>query len=120
QLVATFYWEKAQRDQTLTPADRLMYIEAGIRATDTAIAQQPDYIEALTYKNILLRMKGNLETDPARREQLFAEANTLRNRAMELSKARRATPASSDPSAPPPPPPPPPPPTSEYYQVDGQ
>jgi TonB family protein len=116
QMVATWYWEKAQRDKTLTPADKLMYIESGIRATDRAIAQRPDYIEALTYKNILLRMKGNLETDPARREQLYNEASMLRNRAIELNKARTAAQRPADGSAPPPPPPPPP----QYYEVDGQ
>lgn len=117
QLVATWYWEKAQKDKTLTPADKLMYIESGISATDRAIALRPDYVEALTYKNILLRMKGNLETDPARREQLFSEASLLRNRALELSKARPVGRQSTDPNAPPPPPPPPPP---QNYEVDGQ
>ncbi|HEY0873854.1 MAG TPA: TonB family protein [Vicinamibacterales bacterium] len=115
QLVATWYWEKAQKDATLSPADKLMYIESGIRATDRALAQRPDYIEALTYKNILLRMKGNLQTDPASREQLFNEANALRNRAIELNKARTSVQRPAG-SVPPPPPPPPP----GYYEVDGQ
>jgi TonB family protein len=120
QLVATYYWEKAQKDHGLTPADKLMYLEKGIHATDSALAQDPDYIEALTYKNILLRMKGNLQTDTAQRQQLFAEADGLRNRAIELSKERRGsgTPPAVPPGAPPPPPPPPPP--SQHYQVDGQ
>ena len=120
QLVATYYWEKAQKDQRLTPADKLHYIESGISATDRAIALNADYIEALTYKNILLRMKGNMETNLAARQQLFAEADTLRNRAMELSKARgaMARPSSLGAGAPPPPPPPPPNPAT-HRQVDG-
>jgi TonB family protein len=122
QLVATYYWEKAQKDQRLTPADKLHYIESGISATDRAIALNADYIEALTYKNILLRMKGNMETNLAARQQLFAEADTLRNRAMELSKARvggaMARPSSLGAGAPPPPPPPPPDPAT-HRQVDG-
>ena len=119
-LVATWYWEKAQKDPSLTPADKLMYIDSGIRAEDNAIAQQADYVDALVYKNILLRMKGNLETDATRRQELFAEADALRNRAMELSKQRTIPRDGSVPSAPPPPPPPPPPLPSEDYQVDGQ
>ena len=121
QLVATYYWEKAQKDASLTPLDKLFYIDAGIAATDRALAQRPDYVEALTYKNILLRMKGNLETDAVRRQQLFAEADTLRGRAMELARRRstHGSSATADPSAPRPPPPPPPPPP-EYYEVDGQ
>ena len=118
QLVATYYWEKAQKDHSITPTDKLMYIDAGIRATDLALAQDADYVEALTYKNILLRMKGNLDTDAARRKELFAEADVLRARAMELVKGRPPARTSTDPNAPPPPPPPPPPPG--YYEVDGQ
>jgi TonB family protein len=121
QLVAVYYWEKAQRDTSLTPADKLMYLDAGIRATDRAIAQRPDYVEALTYKNILLRIKANLETDATRRQALITEADALRSRAIELSKQRTAANVSSDPSAPPPPPPPPPPPLpGDYYEIDGQ
>lgn len=117
QLVATWYWEKAQKDTSLSPADKLMYIESGIQATDRALAQRPDYIEALTYKNILLRMKGNLETDAARRQQLYSEADTLRNRAIQLQRERAGTQRPAGGAAPPPPPPPPPP---QYYEVDGQ
>jgi TonB family protein len=118
QLLASYYHEKAQKDVSLPPSDKLMYIESGIRATDSALAQRADYVEALTYKNILLRMKANLETDAARRQQLIDEANLLRGRAMELAKQRPAGRTGSDPSAPPPPPPPPPPP--QDYQIDGQ
>ena len=75
-----------------------------------------------TYKNILLRMKANMEADPAIRQALVAEADALRNRAMELAEepARRGradmafVPA---PGQPPPPPPPPPPPVE---LIDGQ
>jgi TonB family protein len=119
QLVATYYWEKAQKDVSLTPADKLMYLESGIRATDLALAHRPDYVEALTYKNIMLRMKAGMETDAARRQQLLNEANTLRARAMALATQRSASGVPLDPSAPPPPPPPPPPPAGSY-DVDGQ
>ena len=130
QMVATYYWEKAQKDHRLTPAEKLHYIESGISATDRAIAQNPDYIEALTYKNILLRMKGNMQTNAAARQQFYDEANTLRNRAMELSKARAASgqqPSAAGPIAEaarrsagtPPPPPPPPAPPSPPQPVDG-
>ena len=90
QLVAVYYWEKAQKDHTLTPVKRKDYIMKGIDATDRALKLNPDYIEALTYKNILLRMQGNLETDMGKRTQLYKEADELRNRAMELSKKKTA------------------------------
>jgi len=88
QLVATFYWEKAQKDFKLTAAQRKEYIQKGIDYEDKALALNPDYAEALTYKNILLRMKGNEETDMAKRAALYKEADVLRNRAMELNKKK--------------------------------
>lgn len=90
QLVATYYWEKAQKDYTLSNAQKKDYIMKGIEAADRALALNPEYIEALTYKNILLRMQGNLETDMAKRTALYKEADELRNKAMELSKRKTA------------------------------
>ena len=90
QLVATYYWEKAQKDHTLTPAKKKEYIQNGIEATDRALALNPDYIEALTYKNILLRMQGNLETDMGKRKALYDQADQLRNKAMDLGKKKTA------------------------------
>lgn len=90
QLVATYYWEKAQKDHTLAPAKKKEFITKGLEATDRALQLNPDYIEALTYKNILLRMAGNLETDMAKRKALYDQADQLRNRAMDLGKKKTA------------------------------
>jgi tetratricopeptide (TPR) repeat protein len=90
QLVATYYWEKAQKDFTLSNTEKKNYIMKGIEAADKALALNPDYIEALTYKNILLRMQGNLETDMAKRTALYKEADQLRDRAIELTKRKTA------------------------------
>ena len=109
QMVATFYWEKAFKDRRLLPAEQLQYIDSGIAATDRALAVKPDYLEALTFKNILLRLKANHETDPFLKQQLIAEADLLRNRALELNKGRTAISPSGAgvPLGAPPPPPPP-------------
>jgi len=112
QLTATFYWEKAFKDQRLQPADKYKYVLSGIEATDRALALKSDYVEALTYKNLLLRMRANLEADPVLKQQLIAEADALRNRAIELNKERtaiRSDNAGVALAAPPPPPPAPPP-----------
>jgi TonB family protein len=114
QITATYYWEKAFKDHRLLPAERYKYVMDGIAATDRALALNPDYADALVYKNLLLRIRANLETDPVLKQQLIAEADTLRNRAIELNKQRTAI-NSADrgvtlaaPQPPPPPPPPPP------------
>ena len=88
QRVAVFYWEKAFRDHRLTREQKLEYILAGLAATDRALAIRPDHIDALTYKNILLRMQANEEPEQA--DRLIAEADLLRNRAIELGRQRRS------------------------------
>jgi tetratricopeptide (TPR) repeat protein len=88
QLVATYYWEKASKDHRLSVPQQKEYIMKGIEATDKALALNADYSEALTYKNILLRMQGNLEPDLKKRQQLYDEADKLRNRAMDLNKKK--------------------------------
>jgi TonB family protein len=110
QLVATYYWEKVFKDRQLLPADAHRHLTNGIAATDRALAVKPDYPDALLYKSLLLRMKANLESDPFSKQQLIAEADTLRNRAVELNKGRTAVNGSGagvPVGAPPPPPPPP-------------
>jgi tetratricopeptide (TPR) repeat protein len=88
QLVATYYWEKSFKDHRLAAAQKKDFILRGLEATDKAISLNPDYAEALTYKNILLRMQANLETDRAKQDQLIKEADTIRSKAMELNKKR--------------------------------
>jgi tetratricopeptide (TPR) repeat protein len=90
QLVATYYWEKAFKDKRLTPAETKDYILKGIEATDKALALNPNYAEALTYKNILLRMQANQETDRVKQAALIKQADELRSKAMELSKKKTA------------------------------
>jgi TonB family protein len=112
QIVAVFYWEKAFKEQqTLSPADRLRYVDKGLAASDRALSARPDYSDALVYKNILLRMKATMESDPAARQALLAEADALRNRAMQLkmTTGQDAMVFVPAPGQPPPPPPPPPP-----------
>ena len=107
QMTATYYWEKAYKDHRLLPAEQYKYVMSGIAATDRALALKPDFVDALTYKNLLLRMRANLETDPVLKQQLVAEADTLRNRAIELNKQRMAINSANTGVALPPPPPPP-------------
>ena len=114
QRTAVFYWEKAFRDHTITEAQKRTYIQAGIAATDRALARDPEYVEALTYKNILLRMQAQLEADPATQQHLIAQADELRTRARALQGQRSLAgmPDRNTVSVAPVPPPPPPPPGS--------
>jgi tetratricopeptide (TPR) repeat protein len=86
--ISSYYWEKAYRDFRLKDADKLKYIELGIQASDKALELKPDYSEALTYKNLLLRSKALVIKDPAQQQALIKEADQLRDRAIELRKKK--------------------------------
>jgi tetratricopeptide (TPR) repeat protein len=87
-LIAAHYQEKATRDYRLPPWQKRAYVEAGIAAEDRALFLDPDYVDALVYKNVLLRMLANLESDPGAQQRLITEANALRERALHLQKSR--------------------------------
>ena len=116
-MIGVFYWEKAFRDTSLSATQKMTYILSGIAAEDRALALDAEFKEALIYKNILLRLQATHTTDIPQQRQLIAEADTLRNRAMELAKQQGMNMAPRDPMGPPPPPPPPPP--AEFGPVDG-
>jgi hypothetical protein len=90
QRVAVFYWDKAFRDHRLPPAQKGQYIAKGIEATNKALSLNTEYVDALTYKNILLRMQANQEKDRKKQEDLLREADVLRNKAIELGKKKTA------------------------------
>lgn len=92
--MATFYQDEASRDKSLARAKQVEYITKGIEADDRALALNPDYFEALSYKNILLRMAANFERNPTLQKQMMDEADRLRNRAIEIQKQQRAAAAS--------------------------
>ena len=88
--IATYYWEKAFRDFRLTNEEEAEHVMLGLTEVDKALELNADYAEALTYKNILMRMQANLTDDLDLREELIAEADVLRDRAEELIGRRTA------------------------------
>ena len=90
QTLATYYWDKAYRDFRLTDKDKMQYVMSGLDAVNKAIEIKPDYMEAVAYKNLLLRLQANLEKDPKRQQQLLREADQLRDRAETLRKQKAA------------------------------
>jgi tetratricopeptide (TPR) repeat protein len=90
--LAVFYWEKAFRDHRLAKANRVEYLQKGVDAENKALSLNPNYAEAMTYKNILLRLQANETTDRQKQQDLIREADQLRNRAMELNKKKASIP----------------------------
>jgi TonB family protein len=110
-IVGTFYFEKT-RDATLSEDDKRACIERGLAAEERALAASPDFVPALVYKNLLLRVQSTLEPNPATREALIRDADALRARALQLQRetGSMTIPEGTIVTPGPPPPPPPPPP----------
>jgi tetratricopeptide (TPR) repeat protein len=88
--VATYYWDKANRDFRLADKEKIQYVMDGLGAVDKAIAIRSDYMEAIAYKNLLLRLQANLEKDPRKQQELLKQADALRDQATELRKQKTA------------------------------
>ncbi len=90
QMIAVFYWDKSYRDATLKEPQKREFLQKGLAAVDKAIQLKPDYMEALVYKGLLLRLEANMEKDAKKQAELMKEANQLKDRAEELRKKKAA------------------------------
>ena len=86
-LIGAYYQDKVQQGLPAHPGAEEGLRHEGHRPPKTRRSQlNPNYIEALLYKNILLRQQANLETDAAKQKELIQQADQLRNKAMEIQK----------------------------------
>jgi tetratricopeptide (TPR) repeat protein len=90
QTIAAYYWDETRLDSRLTDAQKREYVDKGMQAIEKALSIRPDYVEAITFKGLLLRLQANLEKDPAKQQALIKEATQLSDKANELRK-RQAT-----------------------------
>jgi tetratricopeptide (TPR) repeat protein len=86
------------RDKThpLTDEEKAQAAEEGLQYVDKALERNPQYQEAMTYKNLLLREKAALTKDPAQQKALIEEANVWFQKALDQLKAnseKKAAPA---------------------------
>jgi tetratricopeptide (TPR) repeat protein len=86
--IAVYYWDKTFRDKALNDATRHEYINSGMEAVNKAISIKPDYLEAIVYKGLLLRLEANMEKDRKKQADLLKEADALRDRAKSLQKSK--------------------------------
>jgi len=86
--IATYYWDEAYRDFKLKEAEKKDFVAKGTTAIDHALQLKPDYVEAIVYKGLLLRLQANLEKDPAKQQALLKEAQTLSEKANAMRKAK--------------------------------
>ena len=88
--IAMYYWEKSYRDFRLKEAEKLNYIDLGLKAADKSLELSKDYMDAIKARELLLRSEALvLGAKDARTASLLSEAKQLGERynALKLQKA---------------------------------
>ena len=57
------------------------------QSVDKALEIKPDYVEAMTYKGLLLRTQALIEKDPKKQQELIREGTALSDKANAMRKA---------------------------------
>lgn len=83
-------YEKVAKNPPQDTAERLQIIEKGKAALQRAIQMKAEYFEAMVYLQLLFRQQAPLETDPAKQQQLLAEADRIRTDAIAIVKKKKA------------------------------
>ena len=83
-------YEKVAKNPPADPAEKVAIIEKGKAALAHAIEMKPDYFESIVYLNLLYRQQALTETDPLKAQADIAQADALKNKAVEIIKARKA------------------------------
>jgi hypothetical protein len=65
-------------------------IDDGLAAVNKALEIKPDYVEAMTYKGLLLRTQALVEKDPKKQQQLIKEGTDLSEKANAMRKAKQS------------------------------
>jgi tetratricopeptide (TPR) repeat protein len=89
--IASYYWDWVYKDKRLPRADALSNVMKGLAAEDEALELNPDYFEAASYKNLLLRQQALYERDPAVRKRLIDEADVWYKRALDIQKKQNTS-----------------------------
>lgn len=88
--LASFYWDKAYRDFKLKEPEKREMARKGLEAVDKALQLKSDYVDAVVYKGLLIRVQASIEKDPEKFKALMKEAESYQAKAKELQKKRTA------------------------------
>lgn len=83
-------YEKVAKNPPADMAQRLQIIEEGKDSLQKAINLKVDYFEAMAYLNLLFRQNALVETDPVKQQALIAQADAIRNSAVEIIRKKKA------------------------------
>jgi tetratricopeptide (TPR) repeat protein len=82
-------YEKVAKNPPADPNEKMAILERGKNALQRAIDMKTDYAEAMAYLNLLWRQQALMETDPLKAQADVAQADVIRNKAIEILKARK-------------------------------
>jgi tetratricopeptide (TPR) repeat protein len=85
-------YEKVAKNPPADDAEKMALIERGKAALQRGIDMKPDYFEAMAYLNLLWRQQAVIDakTDPVKGQADVAQADAIRNRAMEIIRQKKA------------------------------
>ena len=89
-------YEKVSKNPPADVKEKMDIIERGKGALQHAVDMKPDYFEAMAYLNLLWRQQALVDalTDPVKAQADVAQADAIRNRAVEIIKQKKAAGAS--------------------------
>ena len=88
--IASYYWDEAYRNTRLTEAQKREYAANGLAEIDKALGIRPEYVEAIVYKGLLIRIQAGIEKDAARQRELLKQATALQEKAVDLKNKQAA------------------------------
>jgi len=85
-------YEKVAKNPPADLTEKMSIIERGKGALQHAIDLKPDYFESMAYLNLLWRQQALLDaaTDPVKAQADVAQADAIRNKAVEIIRAKKA------------------------------
>ena len=83
-------YEKVSKNPPADLNEKISIIEKGKQALQHAIDMKSDYFESMAYLNLLWRQQALLETDPVKAQADVAQADAIRNKAVEIIRAKKA------------------------------
>jgi TonB family protein len=104
QTLANKCLEKASRDPSLTDGQKRRYADLGLEYADLALRINPNLVDSLVVKSLLLRLKAATTDDETQRNKYVAEAQLLAADAADLRRSGKGDYSGAKPPPPPPPP----------------
>src|SRR5262249_49270313 len=90
QTIAGYYQDEIRNDHKLHDDQKRDYIQKGLQASDKALQIRPEYVDALVFKGLLIRLEANIEKDPGKQQALIKEAEQINTQAEALRKKQAA------------------------------